>query len=657
MEQQKKLIAIFFSDIVGYTAVMDNDEDKALAMLENNRSIHNKLIGEHKGRLLKEMGDGILASFESVSRAVFCALAIRKACKTQNISIRIGIDLGEVIVQDDDIFGRGVNIASRLQELAPPGGILFSESVQRNIHNKKGLETEFVQEAHLKNVHEPVSVYRLIDDSVHLHDSDMESVHKPTVRQVTLKTSNRGIFIAAILGLVGLLLAYLIYTQFSSGEGSKASAPYTIAVLPFENLTGEPDLEYFANGMTQELCNRLSRLQNLKVTSRMAVIRFKGTNLSPTEIAKKLGVEYLIEGSIRKQGIEVRINAQLIEAATGFQLASYDFKGNMEEALEAQDKAALGIAEELHLDLKAEEVTAIRKRYTDNYQAYNAYLKGWMLLESLHFDVNPSREKFDGAKQHFEEAMAQDSSYALAYAGLSMVESNSYYYGFQEEYDRLERAENLARKALKLDRYLPEGHQALAETFAYIGRHEEAIKSYRVSLDLEQDNPIGWCLLAYSCKDSDPIDLDGAETAARMAIKQGPTYIWSYMILGEVLRRKEQFTEAIETYQYCIQLNSTWHSPYINIGDIHLTQGDYALAMDMFRRADELSDAPRISVRMSFVHAERGEKELALAELEKAFQAGYSYFDFVESNSHYHSLRNDKEFRALISKFRNQEAH
>ena len=193
--------------------------------------------------------------------------------------------------------------------------------------------------------------------------------------------------------------------------------------------------------------------------------------------------------------------------------------------------------------------------------------------------------------------------------------------------------------------------------FARTGRPEEAINSFRVSLEGEQDNPLAWCDLAFSCLDLDPPDLDGAETAARMAIKQGPTYIWSYIFLGDALQLKEQFAEAIETYRYCIQLNPTWHSPYLSIGDIHLTQGDYDLAMDMFRRADEVSDAPSISVSISFVHAERGEKELALAELEKAFQAGYTNFEFVESSSHNHSLRNDEEFRTLISKFRNQEIH
>jgi tetratricopeptide (TPR) repeat protein len=250
--------------------------------------------------------------------------------------------------------------------------------------------------------------------------------------------------------------------------------------------------------------------------------------------------------------------------------------------------------------------------------------------------------------------MAQDSSFALAYAGISMVESVSYFFGYQKDYNRLERAENLARQALSLDGNLPEGHLALGEFFAYSERHEEAITSYRVSLDGKPDNPIVWCHLSYSCRNSDPIDLDGAEYAARMAIKQQPTYIWSYVNLGSTLRLKEQFAEAIETYQYCIELNPNWQYPYLNIGSIHLTQGNYDLAMEIFRRADEISDDPDINVSMSFVYAAQGEKGLALTELEEAFKAGYSYFDLIESSPHYHSLRNDDEFKALVSKFRDQ---
>jgi len=149
----------------------------------------------------------------------------------------------------------------------------------------------------------------------------------------------------------------------------------------------------------------------------------------------------------------------------------------------------------------------------------------------------------------------------LAYTGLSMVESFYYFFGIQKEYDGLKLAENLALQALRFDGNLPEGHLALAEFFAYSGRHEEAIKSYRTSLNGKPDNPIAWCHLSYSCLNTDPVDLDGAEYAARMAIKQQPTYIWSHVSLGSTLRLKEQFTEAIETYKYCIELNPNWEYP------------------------------------------------------------------------------------------------
>ncbi len=655
----RQLVAIMFTDIVGYTAVMGQDSKKALELVRISKEIQKPLVKKHHGHWLKEMGDGAMAKFGTALDAVNCAVDIQKAAAIElHCKLRIGIHLGDVTVENDDVFGDGVNVASRLESIADPGGIYISDAIEKAIRGQSKIETYYLGELQLKNVEYGVRTYTL------------QGIGLPSPRQSSFSTSkertNRElkskITYFSIASLVAILALGYFFIQIQSQkrrtpDNDSSSKEKSIAVLPFVNMSADPDNEYFSDGMTQELCNRLSKIQNLRLISRLACLRFKGSTLSPMEIAKELGVEYLIDGSVRKFGDEVRINAQLIVAATGFELASYDFEGNLEGALEAQDRAALGIAEKLQLDLDAEEVKAVRKRYTDNTQAYNAYLKGWMLLESLHSDIQPSSEKLDAAKQYFEEAMDQDSSYILAYAGLSMVESFYHFFGIQKEYDGLELAENLARQALRFDGNLPEGHLALAEFFSYSGRHEEAIKSYRTSLDGKPDNPIAWCHLSYSCLNTDHIDLDGAEYAARMAIKQQPTYIWSHVSLGKTLRLKEQFTEAIETYQYCIELNPNWEYPYLSIGTIHLTEGDYDLALEMFQHADEISDDPEINVRMSFVHAEQGEKLLALAELEKAFQAGYSYFDLIDSSSHYHSLRNDEEFKTLISTYRNHQTN
>ncbi len=653
-----------FTDIVGYTALMGKDSAKALELVRLSKEIQKPLVEKHHGQWLKEMGDGALIKFGTALDAVNCAVDIQKAAGVKfDGKLRIGIHLGDVTVENEDVYGDGVNVASRLESIADPGGICISDAIEKAIRGQSKIEAYYLGEQQLKNVDYGVRTYAIQGGGLPTPtQSSPSNSSSPTSKErVTSRLKSRMAYFA-IAALAVILAWWYFFAQVPNLEqrvsgDDFASKERSIAVLPFVNMSPDPDNEYFSDGMTQELCNRLSRIENLRLTSRLACLRFKGSTLSPMEIAKELGVEYLIDGSVRKFGNKVRINAQLIEAATGFELASYDFEGNLEGVLEAQDRAALGIAEALQLDLDAEGVEAIRMRYTDNTQAYDAYLKGWMLMESLHSDIQPSSSKLDAAKQHFEEAMAQDSSFALAYAGISMVESVSYFFGYQKEYNRLERAENLARQALSLDGNLPEGHLALGEFFAYSERHEEAITSYRVSLNGKPDNPIAWCHLSYSCQNTDPIDLDGAEYAARMAIKQQPTYIWSYVSLGSTLRLKEQFTEAIETYQYCIELNPNWEYPYLSIGSIHLIQGDYDLAMDMFRRADEISDDPEIHVRMSFVHAEQGEKLLALAELEKAFKAGYSYFDLIESSPHYHSLRNDDEFRALVSKFRNQESH
>jgi adenylate cyclase len=335
MAQSRQLAAIIFTDIVGYTALMGEDEQKAFELLRRNRQIQQPIIKKFNGSWIKEIGDGVLASFLTVTDAVLCATEIQKACTDINdLKLRIGIHQGEVVFEDNDVFGDGVNIASRLQALAPIGGIWVSESVYKNISNKKEIRTKFICEEVLKNVREPVRVYEIIT-----YNSEPE------------------------------------HSDLTSQSSTKKLFEKSIAVLPFVNMSNEPDQEFFSDGLTEEIITDLSRLEKLLVISRSSIMTFKGTHKKIKEIANEVNVRYILEGSVRKSGNNLRITAQLIDAFTDGHLWAGKYNGTMEDVFEIQEKVSRSIVEALDLKLTNEENSHLTKHPIQNVQAYECYIR------------------------------------------------------------------------------------------------------------------------------------------------------------------------------------------------------------------------------------------------------------------------------------------
>ncbi|HVG40746.1 MAG TPA: FlgO family outer membrane protein, partial [Chitinophagaceae bacterium] len=284
MAQSRQLAAIMFTDIVGYTALMDENEKNAIDLLRKNRQMQQQLVKEYNGIWIKELGNGILTSFQSVTNAVYCATSIQQASlPTPDLKIRIGIHLGEVVFEKDDVYGDGVNIASRIQALTPVGSIWVSEAVYKNVANKKEFKTKFIREETLKNVKEPITVYE-----VELNNTVTEAANVPVAQ---------------------------------NGHPKKRSQK-SIAVLPFVNMSTDPEQEYFSDGMSEEIINSLVHLQDLKVAGRMSSFQFKGVKTNLQEIGEKLGVSNVLEGSVRKQGNRLRVTVQLINMEDGFHLWS-----------------------------------------------------------------------------------------------------------------------------------------------------------------------------------------------------------------------------------------------------------------------------------------------------------------------------------------------
>jgi adenylate cyclase len=333
MSQTRQLAAIMFTDIVGYTALMGDDEQQAFELLKQNRELQKPLIEKYNGKWIKEIGDAVLASFSTVSDAVFCATDIQHSTQQfPNLILRIGIHQGEVVFEDGDVFGDGVNIASRIQTIATPGGIFISESVHNNISNKQGIETRFIKQETLKNVKAPVKIYEVITD----HGSS-KSIMK---------------------------------------EQIKKSPEKSIAVLPFINMSNDPEQEYFSDGIAEEILNSLAHVKDLKVAGRTSSYQFKGKNVDLREVGDKLGVSTVLEGSVRKQANHLRISAQLINVEDGFQMWSERYDRDLDDIFVIQDEIAMTITEKLKITLLAAERAFIKKTPTVNKAAYDNYLRG-----------------------------------------------------------------------------------------------------------------------------------------------------------------------------------------------------------------------------------------------------------------------------------------
>jgi len=475
-------------------------------------------------------------------------------------------------------------------------------------------------------------------------DTSRESAVSEAVAAATPARRRSYLWPVVAGGVVAILLLLALLLPFAGAPPEEAIA--SIAVLPFEDLSPDPENEYFSEGMTEELVSKLSGIQDLQVTSRTSAARFKGAEKDIKEIGKELGVQYVLEGSVRRSGDRVRITAQLVDVSTGFQLWSDDFDGELKDVFAVQEETALKIVEALDMNLSTQEAENVRHRYTENSQAYDAYLRGWALVESSHLALDFPEEKLEATQKHFEEALALDPSYPLAVAGLASVEYLYYHFDIDRSSDRLERAEELAHQALALDPQLAQGHLALADTYFFAGDNELALDAFRQTLRLDPDNAYSWCSFSMACIRA--LDLEQAETAARTAIRLHPGYFQAYSQLGQALQLQGRFEEAISAFEYALQLDPDFQSARDHLGRVHLAQGNYSQALAQFEKARQVRESPGLFVRISEAYAALGDRESALNELEKALAAGYRDSDGIDASSNFDPLRSNPRFQDLL---------
>ena len=450
---ERRLAAIFAADIAGYSRLVGADEEGTVARLQSHRrELIEPKIAEHQGRLVKTTGDGVLVEFASPVRALRCAIDVQHGMAKRNadipegkrIEFRIGINLGDVVVEEDgDIFGDGVNVAARLENIAEPGTVFISRTVRDFVTDAAELALEDLGERELKNIVRPVQVFRIAPPT---HVLAAAQAPAPAVPQKP-----------------------------------------SIAVLPFTNMSGEAEQEYFSDGMTEDLITDLSKVSALFVIARNSSFAYKGRAVKVQEIGRDLGVRFVLEGSIRKSGNRVRIAAQLIDAESGGHLWAERFDRDLTDIFATQDEVVEKIVRALAVTLTHGEEKRLRRRGTENVAAYEAVLRARELLGGA------TRETVAQARAMYRRAIELDPTYAVPHAGLAATGVSNYVSDWADDPDaELDQAERWARRALELDDSEPFAHMALGHVMLWRRDHDGALAEFRSMIALDPNFAQGY---------------------------------------------------------------------------------------------------------------------------------------------------------------------
>src|SRR5881628_1542150 len=472
--EQRKLAAIMFTDMVGYSALAQRDEKLALELLEEHRQLLREIFPRFNGTEIKTIGDAFLVEFNSALEAAQCAIEIQRALVKRNadvppdrrIEIKIGIHIGDVVHRGGDVYGDGVNIASRIEPLAGAGGICVSMDVERQIRNALEARFEKLAPTELKNISVAMDLFRIVLP----WEQRAKAVPAKTSVSVRLFPSSHLVWVGAIvLAVVGSgwwlvqqsLRTKNTLTPRQSEAATNLVSQKSIAVLPFENLSRDPDNAYFADGIQDEILARLSKIADMKVISRTSTQKYKSAPNNLREIAKQLGVANILEGSVQKAADHVRVNVQLINALNDAHLWSDIYDRKLTDIFAVESDIAKTIADTLQAKLTGAEKQMITAQPTSDLTAYELYLKGRSLWDKRSGDNIPKAIAF------YEQAIARDPNYALAYAGLAQAYILLPFYTGADRLDAFSKAKDAALKALRLDPNLAEAHAALGKVLFF----------------------------------------------------------------------------------------------------------------------------------------------------------------------------------------------
>jgi len=523
--QRRKLAAVLSADVVGYSRLMQADEQATVETLKKYRAAIGRVIERHQGRIVNAPGDNILAEFASAVEAVQAAVEIQKVLEGRNLElaparrmlVRIGINLGDVIEEaDGTIYGDGVNIAARMEALAEGGGICISSTVYDAVEGKLDYGFDFLGEQPVKNIARPVRVYRVRGEG------RPQAAPAPRAwRRRQLAVAAAGVLLVALAGLGLRLYRADSPTPATPGE-AESLLPLpdkpSIAVLPFDNLSRDPDQEYFADGLTEDIITGLSRFRELFVIARHSTFKYKGQAVEPREVARELGVRYLLEGSVRRSGDRVRVAVQLLDATSSGHLWAETYDRELTELFAIQDDLTRQITGALGFELREAELAKAARKAPTNWNTYDLVLRTY----GAHYTLE--HEDFAEAIPLLTKAIDLDPGYAHARAYLALMLTVAYEYGwFDLDPDPLGRAEAEATRALQDDPSDALAHQVLARCHYYRGRFDLFEQEADAALALNPNDAfaLAWLGLTFAMT-LGRID-EGAEMARR-AIRLNPHY-------------------------------------------------------------------------------------------------------------------------------------
>jgi len=555
-----------FTDVVGYSSMSSRDEATALGLLGRYRSILNGVFPRYEGRVVKTMGDGFLVEFASAVEAVNCAVEVQKEMSQLNSSlpddqkvlVRIGIHVGDVVHAGDDVLGDAVNVASRVEPLAQPGGICATRQVVDQVEGKVRWSLTSLGMKAVKNVPNPIEVYAVGGERFAIASADRPSIDR-----------------------------------------------HRVAILPFSNLSPDPNDRYFADGITEELISTVSRIGSLSVISRASAMKYKDTALPSGQVGKELGVGAILEGSVRKAGNRVRITSQLIEVESDKYIWSESYDRDLTDIFAVQAEIAQQVAEGLQVRLLSKERERLEAKQTESLEAYNLYLKG------RYYWNERTEEGIKRAIKYFEEALRADPKFAKAYTGLA----DSYLILANYEWMPSARAGELAKasamKALALDRELAEAHASLGLVHAnHDWNFVEAEKELQRAIDLNPSYATAyhWYGTIYRLSGRHEKELP----MLNRAVELDPYWVVPKQALGSALLNQGRYREALERLREVADENPRLQSVRYWLALTHLALSEYSKAINEAKKEVELgSNDQSAKLDLAFVYSEAGEKKEA----------------------------------------------
>jgi adenylate cyclase len=564
---KRKLSAILSADVKGYSRLMGEDEVATVRTLKEYRDLMSKLIKEYRGRVVDSPGDNVLAEFASVVDALECSIEIQKVLKDRNASLpdnrkmefRIGVNLGDVIEDEDRVYGDGVNIAARIEGLAEPGGICISGSGFEQVRNKLPLGYQYLGEHTVKNIVQPIKVYRVL--------MEPESAGKVIGEKKPKRAQWRWAAVVVVVLVAGALALWNLYwraPKIEPASKEKMAFPLpdkpSIAVLPFANMTGDASQEFLVDGLTENLITSLARVPQLFVIARNSTFVYKGKGVKVQQVAEDLGIQYVLEGSVQRSGDKVRITAQFIDALKGRHLWAAQYDREMKDLFQLTDEVTNKVLNAVYIKLTGREEAQLRQR--KNPKNTESLLKAFEVIAAMR-GLNPKDNA--QAKRLAEELTTMDPDWSIGFTLLARAHYMDVVLGSSKSpKESLAKALQLAQKAVAMDESSPTNYDTLGYVLSLMGEHERALVEIEKGSTLCPSCSDSYMYMGYIqyCMDETDKAIASLQTALRLNPYPPPYY---YLHLGNAYRHVGRYEEAIPAYKKAIRISPNYQVAYVGL--------------------------------------------------------------------------------------------